>query len=125
VLIVDDNADVRDILGRWFEYVGAAVVIAASPEEALALFGRVPPHIVLTDISMPRYDGYWLLRELRALEQTRRLRRTPVVAMTALTYRTPAVDAAHDDFDASLSKPIDLADLVTLVGRLLKKGHAA
>jgi CheY-like chemotaxis protein len=122
VLIVDDNAAARDSLRRWFEYIGAAAVTAASADEALLLFALVPPHIVLTDVTMPHHDGYSLLRELRALERRRSRQRTPVIAMTAFRFADAAL---HSGFDDWVSKPVDLADVSALVGRITRMRRAA
>ena len=125
VLVVDDNADTRQILQTWFEYISASVMTAASADEALFVIAHFSPHIVLTDISMPRHDGYWLLRELRALEQARRSQRTPVVAMTALEYYDSGLQAARAGFDGWVCKPFDLSDLSALVERITRRRRTA
>jgi len=124
VLIVDDNEDVRDMLQTYLEYTGAVAVPAASAEEAIFLFQRVRPHVVLTDIAMPVRDGHWLERELRTLERTRPTR-TPVVAMTALSGRGSASAAVRTAFDGWLTKPLDLVEVGTVVARLARTRLAA
>src|SRR5262245_62371432 len=97
LLIVDDNPDVRAVLQTGFEDLGAVVVTAESADEAVFLFQRLRPQVVLTDIAMPAHDGFWLLRQLRTLELTQPSR-TPVMAMTALA--SAAVRATFDEWIA-------------------------
>jgi CheY-like chemotaxis protein len=82
VLVVDDNPDARAILGAWFDHLGCVVVTVESAVEAVSMCRLAGPDIVLTDISMPHHDGYWLLRVLRALDEGQQ-ERVPVVAMSA------------------------------------------
>ena len=123
VLVVDDNPDARAILEMWFDHLGCEVTTAESADEALVLFPRVRPDIVLTDISMPRRDGYWLLRELRLLQRTM-AHITPVVALSACTsIRDTPFPGVR--FDACVSKPISFGDLGSLVQRLTRTHRAA
>jgi CheY-like chemotaxis protein len=124
VLIVDDNADTRAILAMWFEHLGCVVVTADSADEALFMCRLARPDIVLTDISMPNHDGYWLLRSLRTADEGAQQPPIPIVAMTAFRAMrdVPSVSAS---FDAWVSKPIILPDLSALVERLTKKRRAA
>jgi DNA-binding response OmpR family regulator len=124
VLIVDDDEDAREILRMCFEYMGAVPVTAESADEALFLFLRVRPHVVLTDIAMPDHDGDWLLRQVRALERTQP-QRTPVIAMTAFSDIGPKVEPMRAGFDDWFGKPLDLLDLVAAVGRCLNGRRAA
>jgi CheY-like chemotaxis protein len=124
VLIVDDNADARAILGTWFEYLGCVVVTAETSDDALFMCRFARPDIVVTDISMPHHDGYWLLRALRALDEGRQ-QRTPVVAMTAYRALRDVPLAATASFDAWVSKPVNVHDLGDLVKRLTRRRRAA
>ena len=124
VLVVDDDPDTRAILQMWFEYLGCVVVTAESADEALFLSPRVLPDLVLTDISMPARDGYWLLRELRAVEQAAE-RSTPVVAMTAFGAMQKVPLAVSADFDDWVPKPISFPDLGALVQKLTRRRLAA
>ena len=122
LLIVDDDPNVREILQVCFEEMGAVAVTAESADEAVFLFQRLRPEIVLTDIAMPGHDGVWLVGQLRALERTP-YARTPVVAMTA--SRAPAGAAVRASFDGWIEKPFDFAELVTLVQRQTRRQKAA
>jgi CheY-like chemotaxis protein len=114
VLIVDDNADAREILKAIFEYCGASVFVAETGRAALRVFDGVTPHVVICDIAMPGWNGYRVLREIRALPRERG-GTTPVIAVTAykeVHHRERAIAAG---FNAWLTKPANLAALITLV----------
>jgi CheY-like chemotaxis protein len=100
LLVVEDDKDARDVFCAMLDYEGAMVFGAASAEEALDILRTVQPHAVITDIMMPGHDGFWLLEQLRSSE---RLRRIPVVAVTAVAAREEVLDAG---FDAFVSKPV-------------------
>ncbi|MBI3637383.1 MAG: response regulator, partial [Candidatus Rokubacteria bacterium] len=80
VLIVDDDADIRTVLGRILREAGYAVVAAADGDEALAAVTASRPDLVLLDIKMPRMSGFEVLRRLRAAAATHDL---PVIVLTA------------------------------------------
>lgn len=65
VLIVDDEASIRDILSRRLTQWGHEVVSASGAEAALAEMEKSPAQIVFSDVIMPRYDGVWLAKEIR------------------------------------------------------------
>jgi pimeloyl-ACP methyl ester carboxylesterase len=71
VLVVDDDADARDLITTVLEYCGALVTGVASASAALETLGRVTPDVVLADVSLPNRDGYWLIQQLRALPHDR------------------------------------------------------
>lgn len=116
VLVVDDDADARALVGTVLRYAGARVTLSASGREALDQLHRVRPDVVVSDVAMPGGDGYWLVRELRARAGERGV--LPVVAMTA--YReTHGPDRTLDaGFAAHLRKPLDPWELCRVVAEL-------
>jgi len=104
VLVVDDDEDSRDIIQTVLRYCGALVTLAASAAEALRTLGHVTPDVVVSDIAMPEHDGYWLLRELRALPSGGGI---PVVAITAHGDRHRPERTLSAGFQAHVRKPID------------------
>jgi CheY-like chemotaxis protein len=104
VLVVDDDGDSREIIQTVLHYCGALVTLAASAPEALRVLDRVTPDVVVSDIAMPERDGYWLLRELRALPSAERL---PVVAITAHGELHRPERTLGAGFRAHVRKPID------------------
>jgi CheY-like chemotaxis protein len=121
LLVVDDHEDARRILRMVFEYCRAEVFIAESAREALPLFERVRPHVVVTDIAMPRGDGYRLLRAIRALPGAQG-GRTPVVAVTAYRELHDETRVRRAGFDAWLTKPIDIRKICSVIERLVAAG---
>ncbi len=80
ILVVDDDADVRLLLGRMLERAGYAVVEAEHGRAALARLAEVTPELILLDLMMPEMDGFEFLDELRRVPAGRSI---PVVVFTA------------------------------------------
>ena len=113
VLVVDDNADNRDFIEFLLQEYGAKVVAAASAVEALEIFALVKPAILITDISMPDKDGFWLISQIRSLEAS--LGGTiPAIAFTGTNIEA----ATEAGFQVYLRKPVDPTELVLAVAQL-------
>src|SRR4029077_16105477 len=72
VLVVEDNADARDLFKTILQYAGALVTVSSGAEQALQMCEQILPDVMLTDIAMPDRDGFWLVSELRRRGQGRR-----------------------------------------------------
>lgn len=120
VLIVDDNWLIQDLLRQMMEKDGYQVVIANSGQQALEVFARLQPDIVLLDASMPVMDGYTCCQLIQALPGGDR---TPVLMITALED-TESVNRVFEagaiDF---VTKPINWAVLRQRVKRLLQQAN--
>src|SRR5947209_16140539 len=79
ILVVDDEAMLRKVVGRALTAAGCTVTYAADGEEALALLTKASPDLVISDVTMPRVDGFELLRRLRSQTTTKAL---PVILFT-------------------------------------------
>jgi PAS domain S-box-containing protein len=112
VLVVDDQADARDLLKRLLEDCGAEVLTAASADQALAVIRTRQPDVVVTDIGMPHEDGFELLRRIRNLATRGRV---PAIALTAFARPEDRTRALRAGFAAHVSKPVDPAELVATV----------
>lgn len=123
VLVVDDAADAREVITAVLELCGAEVRLAASAIEALSILEREQPDVLLADIEMPGEDGYSLLRKIRALPSDRG-GQTPAAALTAYASAQDRMDAHKVGFQMHLSKPVQPADLATVVASLASE-HAA
>ena len=117
VLVVDDEEDARVIVEQVLRDKGASVTAAASATQALELFAASPPDVIVCDIGMPDMDGYALLRKVRALPPARG-GRTPALALTAYARKEDAQRAFAAGFQMHASKPIEPAQLATLVANL-------
>lgn len=109
VLVVDDDADVRDAEKQALAEEGFRVVEARDGEEAMRVVQNDPPAVVVLDVQMPGVDGPAFARSLRAA-----LRRVPLVILTA---GDPRREADRCNAEAYLAKPFDPRELVRLVRR--------
>jgi PAS domain S-box-containing protein len=123
VLVVDDEANAREMLRTVLESSGAVVTLAASAEEALEALERERPQILVSDIAMPGEDGYAFIRKVRALPPERG-GTIPAVAVTAHARAEDRTRALVAGFQLHVPKPVDAAELVTVVASLLGRGSA-
>ena len=117
VLVVDDEADARALLKRLLEDRGANVATAGSVEEAVRLFEGQKPDVLVSDIGMPGEDGYALIRRVRALGAEKG-GNVPAVALTAYTRAEDRVKAVRAGFQMHVAKPVEPAELLTMVASL-------
>jgi signal transduction histidine kinase/CheY-like chemotaxis protein len=110
VLVVEDDADSRELLCTVLGDAGAAVRTANSAEEALAAPG--PIDVIVSDIAMPDEDGYSFLRRLRSRGEAGDI---PAIALTAYSRPEDAERAWRAGFQEHLTKPIDAGRLLTTV----------
>jgi PAS domain S-box-containing protein len=121
VLLADDNADMRDYVRRLLAGQGYGVEAVGDGEAALAAAQRQAPDLVLSDVMMPRLDGFGLLRALRGEEA---LRDVPIILLSARAgeeSRVAGVDAGADDY---LTKPFSARELLARVGANLALARA-
>jgi PAS domain S-box-containing protein len=119
LLVVDDQADAREMLKEVLERCGATVVLATTASEALGLVRAERPEVVVTDIEMPGESGYDLLRDLRALPADAG-GHTPAVALTAYATAHDRVRVLRAGFQMHVAKPVQPAELVTVVASLIR-----
>ncbi|PYT15184.1 MAG: histidine kinase [Acidobacteria bacterium] len=117
VLVVDDEADTRDMLTVALGNCGADVSAVASTSEALEAIERFQPDVMLSDIKMPGEDGYILMRKLRDLE-TEKGAHIPAIALTAYAGVEDRLRALSAGFQRHVSKPVEPAELVQVVANL-------
>lgn len=119
VLVVDDDPDTREVLRQLLTHAGALVTTAADGESALVILRNVSADVVISDLSMPRRDGRWLIRNLRALDG--RQGKVPAIAVTAYRETEFESDALAAGFDVYLEKPLDLRRLIETILRVVKQ----
>ena len=117
VMLVDDEADVRELLGIALEQSGAAVLRLASADAAVAALPEYRPHVLLADIEMPGEDGYSLVQRIRRLPPEEG-GLTPSIAITAYAGVQDRIRALAAGFDLHLPKPVQLDELRAAVARL-------
>jgi DNA-binding NtrC family response regulator len=120
ILLVDDEPELRDSLGQVLREGGHTVELASDGEAAVArLVGR-QFHLVVSDIRLPRLDGFTLLRRIR-----REFPWTEVLLMTGYGSIGGAVTAMKDSAIGYLRKPFNIDELVTVVDCVDKRQRAA
>ena len=111
LLVVEDDADTREMLVMVFERSGAMVTAAASAGEATEAMRRAIPDLLVCDIGLPGEDGLELIRKVRALEAEKG-GRIPALALTAYAGPVHREKALAAGFDKQVSKPVVPAELV-------------
>ncbi|MEX2544901.1 MAG: response regulator [Phycisphaeraceae bacterium] len=119
VLVVDDERDARELLGRVIEHHGGDVEVAGSADEALQVLARRVPGILLSDIAMPEKDGYALIRQVRE-RAAPPVRDIPAVALTAHAGQRYHRRSLEAGFQMHLPKPIDLGELIRIIAQLAR-----
>lgn len=118
VLVVDDDASIRQLLKLSVEKLGHDVTAANDGVEALDLIAELPPFdLFLIDAMMPKMTGYELCKTIREHKDTRR---TPILMVTALSDRASRLKAHEHGASEYLTKPIDRVELATRVDHQLK-----
>lgn len=117
VLVVDDEADTRELLTTVLEQCGAEVTAVASVVEALNAIEQLKPDVLVSDIGMPGEDGYALIRKVRALE-VERGGWIPAAALTAYARVEDRQQALEAGFQIHVVKPVEPAELVAVVANL-------
>jgi CheY-like chemotaxis protein len=113
ILVVDDEADAREVMRFMLERGGARVRIADSAAAALDAIREDRPDLLISDIGMLVEDGYVMVRRLRAMEDGAH-RRLPAIALTAYASEEDSRRARSAGFDAHLSKPVDPGRLIDI-----------
>ncbi|RUT06630.1 hypothetical protein DSM106972_028870 [Dulcicalothrix desertica PCC 7102] len=118
VLVVDDEADTRNFVVTVLEQSYAQVQAAASVTEALELISQCKPDVIVSDIGMPGEDGYALIRKIRELPSNAG-GNIPAAALTAYARTEDRLRAIREGFQLHLPKPIEAAELTTVVASLV------
>lgn len=113
ILVADDVESNRDLIVNHFEHTALRVVTACDGSEAVAVFEREKPDLVLMDIRMPVMDGYEAAAAIRAESDV------PIVALTASVMAEELTHTGREYFDGFLRKPILRRDLLVELSRFL------
>jgi PAS domain S-box-containing protein len=121
ILVVEDEADSRDILTFMLEQEQAIVTAVSSAAEALYTIEQSTPDLIISDIGMPEMNGYRLMQLLRAMPRGKTI---PAIALTAYAAEYDQQQALKAGFQQHLAKPIDPNQLVQAIFQELGKSHS-
>ncbi|HEX3558947.1 MAG TPA: PAS domain S-box protein [Pyrinomonadaceae bacterium] len=119
VLVVDDEPDALNLIKVVLERMGATVTAVESAAAAWGSLEESWPDLLLCDIGMPGEDGYQFMRRMRALESARGPSATPAIALTAYAGDGDRALALDAGFHLHVPKPVDPADLVSVIAGLV------
>ncbi|GAB4201132.1 MAG: hypothetical protein Fur006_53250 [Coleofasciculaceae cyanobacterium] len=119
ILVVDDEADMRDFAQFLLEQYEAEVHAVASALEALAVFDQFQPDVLISDIGMPVMDGYMLMHQLRK-RSPKHGGQIPALALTAYATEFDRQQALAVGFQQHLAKPVEPEELVKAIVRLIR-----
>ncbi|HET8781380.1 MAG TPA: ATP-binding protein [Pyrinomonadaceae bacterium] len=122
VLVVDDEADTRELIREVLKECGSEVITSGSVEEALIALEEHKPDILISDLGMPDEDGYSLISKIRALPSERG-GHIPAAALTAYARAEDRMRVLRSGFQFHLPKPVDSAELVTVVASLAGRAY--
>lgn len=115
ILIVEDDANIRELLHLYLEQEGYHIESAQDGAEGLRVFRRVHPDLVLLDLMMPVMDGTQMIRELRTFSKT------PVIVLTAkgeVLDKVTLLELGADDY---ITKPFEMREVIARVRAVLRR----
>lgn len=122
VLVVDDEADTRELIQEVLKECGSEVITSRSAAEALVALEEHKPDILISDLGMPDEDGYSLISKIRALPSEHG-GQIPAAALTAYARAEDRMRVLRSGFQFHLPKPVDSAELVTVVASLAGRAY--
>jgi PAS domain S-box-containing protein len=117
ILVVDDEADARDLIATVLMEAGAEVETARSAAEGFELFKQFRPDVLVSDVGMPEEDGFSFIRRVRALAPSEGSR-VPALALTAFAREGDRSQALTAGFTAHVGKPVQPEVLASAVSNL-------
>jgi PAS domain S-box-containing protein len=122
-LVVDDQADARILICRLIEENGGRCILAETGAEALTLIAQEDVNILISDIGMPDFDGYELIRRIRSMHSST-IRNLPAIALTAYARADDRQRALLAGFQMHVSKPVEPRELIAGIASLLNLSAA-
>ena len=117
ILIVDDDANICELLRMYLNKDGFDTTIAADGEQAIEFADRYKPDLILLDIMMPRLDGWQVCRQIRKTSEV------PIIMLTAkgeVFDRILGLELGADDY---ISKPFDTKEVVARIKAVLRRSN--
>jgi DNA-binding NarL/FixJ family response regulator len=120
ILVADDDLGTSLAISDYLEMSGYTVITAADGQEALAMVEKYHPHLMVTDILMPRMNGYELVRRVR---QHPTFRLLPVIFLTSRNKTEERIQGYQSGCDLYLPKPFELEELGAAIRNLLERSQ--
>ncbi|MEO3924150.1 response regulator transcription factor [Micromonosporaceae bacterium B7E4] len=121
LLVVDDEATVRELLSATLRFAGFRVTSAATATEAVAAATEEPPDLVLLDVMLPDMDGFEVVRRLREQRLPGRNGPVPVLFLTARDRQADKITGLSLGADDYVTKPFDLEELIARIRAILRR----
>ena len=120
VLVVDDEADAREVVAAALGQAGAEVASVGNATAAMELIVRWKPNVLVSDIGMPEEDGYALIRKVRALGKEHG-GDIPAVALTAFARTNDRMKVLSSGYQMHVPKPVEPMELATVIKSLVRR----
>jgi CheY-like chemotaxis protein len=120
ILLVDDEADAREMVAAILSEAGAEVITASGAREAFELMAQRKPDALISDIGMPGEDGYELIRKVRTLSAEQG-GQVPAIALTAYARTQDRLKVLSAGYQMHVPKPVEPVELATVVASLTKR----
>lgn len=120
ILVADDNLGTRLAISDYLELSGYSVLTASDGQEALAIVETYHPDLMVTDIVMPRLNGYELVKRVR---QHPAFQLLPVIFLTSRNKTEERIQGYQSGGDIYLPKPFELAELGAAISSLLERSQ--
>jgi CheY-like chemotaxis protein len=123
VLVVDDDADMRELMTCLLGGAGAEVRVATVAQEGFEVFEQWRPHVLVSDIGLPGEDGYALIRRIRVLP-VERGGQTPAAALTAYADQHACEQTLSAGYQVHIPKPVESTPFIEVIARLGSHGRS-
>jgi len=120
ILIVEDDRDIADLVGRYLDKAGFSTEILGTGRDALASIAKRPPDLVVLDLMLPQVDGLEVCRAVRSNEKTAAI---PIIMLTARADESERIVGLEMGADDYLAKPFSPNELVARVRALLRRAQ--
>lgn len=119
ILFVEDDDNTREALAIYLKSFGAKLSLAANAQEAMKLLNGTSFDIIVSDIAMPKEDGYALMKKIRNLADPQK-KKIPAIALTAFATLDDSSHALKVGFQAHVAKPVEASELAHLILKTIK-----
>lgn len=122
ILVVEDDRDIAELVGRYLEKAGFAVELLSSGRDAITALGDHPPDVLVLDLMLPGVDGLEICRAARANEKTAKI---PIIMLTARAETSERIAGLEIGADDYIGKPFSPNELVARIRALLRRVERA